>query len=137
VVETPRLYWVIFEDKPFMTVDNAIGSPYQDRSDVTWTNLRPTGPDIWAARSNDFRRELQPARFGQPQQPLITTPTDSRRRRAIATRPVLAAVPGPDGALYVVYANFNNAVAGADNRNTMLPGHHGRWRHFRCPRQGC
>jgi len=27
---------------------------------------------------------------------------------------------GPDGALYVVYANFNNAVAGADNRNTML-----------------
>src|SRR6202023_2281370 len=27
---------------------------------------------------------------------------------------------GSDGALYVTYANFNNAVAGSDNRNQIL-----------------
>ena len=31
-----------------------------------------------------------------------------------------AAVHRPDGTLYVVYANFNNAVSGNDNRNQIL-----------------
>ena len=38
---------------------------------------------------------------------------------------------GPDGALYVAYNNYNNAVSGNDNRNQILLSKGDAWRKLR------
>jgi hypothetical protein len=45
----------VFEDKQLMTVDNTVGSPFQDRIYVTWTEFAADGTAyIWSAHSNDY-----------------------------------------------------------------------------------
>jgi len=49
------------EDKPYMTVDNHIGSPFQDRIYVTWTEFASTGSAyIWESYSSDYGEHFSP-----------------------------------------------------------------------------
>ncbi|MDQ6721703.1 MAG: glycoside hydrolase, partial [Candidatus Dormibacteraeota bacterium] len=108
-----------FQDKPYMTVDNHVGSPFQDRVYVAYTEFTASGTGIiYSSFSNDY---------GQ---------TFSNRVAVVTTSnlcPVSVGDPGtcdfqsfanpftgPDGAYYIVFSNFNNAVRGADNRNQVL-----------------
>jgi hypothetical protein len=109
-------------DKPYMTVDNTVGSPFQDRIYVTWTFFDGDGTAyIFGAYSSDYGEsfstpvvvssdsDLCPNDFGVP------TP-NGRCNENQFSQPFA----GPDGALYVVWTNYNNAVEGNDNRNQML-----------------
>jgi hypothetical protein len=122
VVETRDSTGVILEDKPFMTVDNTIGSPYQDRIYVTWTEFAADGTGyIWASRSNDYGESFSPRVLVSRNSPFCTntygvpTPQGNCNENQFSQP-----FTGTDGALYVVYANFNNTVTGSDNRNQML-----------------
>src|SRR6266571_3974768 len=49
----------VLEDKPYMTVDNHVGSPFQDRIYVTWTEFAADGSAyIWESHSNDYHNQI-------------------------------------------------------------------------------
>jgi len=109
-------------DKQLMTVDNTVGSPFQDRVYVTWTTYAPDGTAyIYEAFSADYGETFSAPvlvsgdtglcdfTFGLP------TP-QGRCNENQFSQPFTA----PDGTLYVVWANFNNAVSGTENRNQMM-----------------
>ena len=99
-------------DKQLMTVDNRKGSPFQDRVYVSWTLFAADGTAyIYEAYSKDYGETfsapvlvskdsgLCPNSFGIP------TP-NGRCNENQFSQPFV----GPDGALYVAWANFNNGV---------------------------
>ena len=112
----------VLEDKQLLTVDNHVSSPYRDRIYVTWTEFAANGTSyIYESHSSDYGETFSPRvlvsgtmasctnTFGVP------TPNGSCNENQFSDPFV-----GSDGALYVVWANFNNAVTGNDNRNQML-----------------
>jgi hypothetical protein len=107
---------VPLEDKPYMAIDDGMTSPFRDRIYVTWTLFAADGSAyIFAAHSSDYGRT-----FSAPV--AVTNTSDSS-----ALCPTTFGVPtangpcnenqfsdpfvGPDGNLYVAYANFNNGLA--------------------------
>jgi hypothetical protein len=109
-------------DKQLMTVDNQPGSPFQDRVYVTWTTFTADGTAyIYEAHSADYGETF-------------STPVVVSTTSALCDRTFGLPTPqgtcnenqdsqpftGPDGTLYVVYNNFNNAVTGNENRNQVL-----------------
>jgi hypothetical protein len=114
---------IVLIDKPYMTVDNARGSPFQDRIYVTWTSFATDGSGyIYSAYSADYGETFST--------PVVVSGNNS----ALCIVTFGAGTPqgncnenqfsqpftGSDGTLYVVWANYNNTVTGADNRNQML-----------------
>jgi hypothetical protein len=74
VVETFDFTGAILEDKPFMTVDNTIGSPFQDRIYVTWTEFAADEPLLYQhLRSPDAAGQLQ-------REPILAAVHRTRRR---------------------------------------------------------
>ena len=112
-----------FEDKPYMTVDNHVGSPFQDRIYVVWTEFASDGTAyIWESYSSDYGEHFSPRHLVSLDSSLcpitygIATPQGQCNENQFADP-----FTGPDGAVYVVYANFNNGLKNAqDNRNQML-----------------
>jgi|SRR5690242_11262144 len=109
-------------DKPYMTVDNARGSPFQDRVYVTWTDFAADGTGyIYEAYSSDYGEHFSAPVIVSTDSSLcgntygIPTP-QGRCNENQNSQPFT----GPDGTLYVVYSNFNNVVTGSDNRNQIL-----------------
>ena len=116
-----------FIDKPYMTVDNTPSSPFRDRIYATWTDFAPDGSAfIYEAYSTDYGRT-----FSAP----VSVGDVSAASTALCPITYGAGTgngpcnenqfsdpfTGPDGNLYVVYANFNNGLSSAsDNRNQML-----------------
>jgi hypothetical protein len=109
-------------DKPYMTIDNHAGSPFQDRIYVTRTLFAADGSAyIYEAHSSDYGEtfsapvlvstdsSLCPVTFGVPT-------TNGRCNENQDSDPFT----GSDGNLYVVFNNYNNAVTGSDNRNQVL-----------------
>ena len=109
-------------DKQYLTVDNHRGSPFQDRVYVTWTLFAADGTAyIYESYSNDYAESFSAPvlvsagitlcanTFG------ISTPHGTCNQNQFSQP-----FTGADGALYVVYSNFNNAVSGLDNRNQIL-----------------
>jgi hypothetical protein len=112
----------VLEDKELMTVDNHVGSPFQDRIYVSWTEFAADGTAyIWEAYSSDYGEHFSNRHIVSGDTALcdqsygLATP-QGRCNENQYSQPFT----GPDGALYVVWSNFNNAVNGADNRNQML-----------------
>jgi hypothetical protein len=109
-------------DKQLMTVDNHVGSPFQDRIYVTWTSFASDGTAyIYEAHSSDYGETFS--------QPVLVSRTTSMCDNTFGlptprgtcnqnqdSQPFTAA----DGSLYVVFNNFNNAVAGNENRSQVL-----------------
>ena len=95
----------ILEDKPYVTVDDHAGSPFRDRIYVTWTEFTTTTALIYEASSSDFGESFGPRH-------LVSTAS------ALCRFPISAAggcdnnqfsqpFTGPDGALHVVWSNYN------------------------------
>jgi hypothetical protein len=111
-----------FLDKQLMTVDNHVGSPFQDRVYVTWTTFAPDGTAyIYEAYSNDYAEHFS--------SPVLVSATSSlcgftyglpTPRGTCNENQFSDPFVGSDGNLYVVWANYNNVVTGNDNRNQML-----------------
>jgi hypothetical protein len=127
-----------FLDKQLLTVDNHRGSKFRDRVYVTWTTFASDGSAyIYESHSADYAetwsapvrvsvanpglckvdpaRELDPdAEGGAGGQADAPAPSECFANQF--SQPFTA----PDGTLYVVWANFNNAVTAGDNRNQIL-----------------
>jgi hypothetical protein len=112
----------VLEDKQLIAVDASRSSPFRDRVYVTWTEFAADGSAyIYEAHSSDY---------GETFSPRVLVSTDS----ALCQRTFGVPTPqgrcnenqdsdpftGPDGALYVSWSNYNNAVTGTDNRNQVL-----------------
>ncbi len=112
-----------FEDKPYMTIDNHSGSPFQDRIYVTYTEFAADGSAyIWQSFSNDYGQTFSPRVLVSGNNTVLCTQTfgagtpNGNCNENQYSQPFT----GPDGALYVVFANFNNTQIAPDNRNQIL-----------------
>lgn len=117
-----------FIDKPFMTVDNHAGSPFQDRIYVTWTEFASDhSAFIYGAHSSDYGRtfskpvlvsgntSLCPNNYG-----FGTTATTGQHSNCNENQ-FSDPFTGADGNLYVAFNNTNNSVSGGgDNHNQIL-----------------
>jgi hypothetical protein len=112
-------------DKPYMTVDNHVSSPFRDRVYITWTLFTPDGTGyLYEVHSSDYGQTFSSPVLVSTTSPLcsntlgLPTPHGTCNQNQFSD-PFTA----PDGTLYVTYANFNNSVTGSDNRNQMLLVH--------------
>lgn len=107
-------------DKPYITIDNHAGSPFRDRIYVSYTYFAPNGTaTVWEAWSSDFARTFST--------PVLVSATSTLCPNSVVGADNCDAnqfsqpFTGPDGALYVIFDNFNNALNTAqDNRNQIL-----------------
>src|SRR3954470_9968357 len=129
-----------FLDKQLLTVDNHVGSRFRDRVYVTWTTFAPDGSAyIYESHSADYAETWSaPVRVSAAEPNLCKVDSDKGTDPdqggggdgdAADTPPAPGQCyanqfsqpfTGPDGALYVTWANFNNAVTTGDNRNQIL-----------------
>ena len=107
-------------DKPYMTVDNNVSSPFRDRVYVTYTLFGADGTvKIFEVFSSNFGET-----FSSPV--LVSTPSTLCPHSVVGTDNCDAETfsdpfTGSDGNLYVVYDNFNNSLSSAtDNHNQVL-----------------
>jgi hypothetical protein len=97
-------------DKQLMTVDATKGSPFQDRIYVTWTLFDADGTSyIYGAYSRDYGEHFSPPKLVSRDSALCApndqgVPTPQGRCN---TNQFSQPFTGPDGALYVVWANYN------------------------------
>jgi hypothetical protein len=113
----------VLEDKPYMTVDNHVGSQFQDRVYVTYTEFAADGSAyIYESFSSDYGEHFSPRVLVSATSALcvntfgVGTPHGNCNENQ-DSQPFT----GQDGALYVAFANFNNATKDAnDNHNQML-----------------
>ena len=110
-------------DKPYMAVDTSRSSRFRDRLYVAWAeyNLDFTADPIGFAWSDDHGAtwNLVPAISGTSAALCPVTFSGAPAGTCDANQfpqPFTA----PNGDLYVVFQNFNNAVSGDDNRNQIL-----------------
>jgi hypothetical protein len=102
-------------DKQLMTVDNHKGSPFQDRVYVTWTFFDEDGTAyIYAAHSSDYAESFSKPVLVSRASPLCTQDFDIPTPHGSCNENQFSQpFTGPDGALYVAWANFNNDTAHA------------------------
>jgi hypothetical protein len=112
----------VLEDKALMAIDDNPSSPFRDRIYVTWTEFAADGSAyIYETHSDDYGETFSPRVLVSADNAMcpITygagTPNGNCNENQDSDPFV-----GPDGALYVAYNNYNNAVAGNDNRNQVL-----------------
>jgi hypothetical protein len=103
----------VLEDKPYMTIDNHVGSPFQDRIYVTYTEFAADGTAyIWESYSADYGETFSPRVLVSTNSSLcpftygLPTPQGSCNENQFSDPFV-----GPDGNLYVAFSNFNDAAA--------------------------
>lgn len=126
------------QDKPYGTIDNnanacpasvtavqqgANCTPFQNRIYVTWTDFAADGSAyIWESYSSDYGEHFSDRHL------VSVTSTLCQNTYGLATangtcneNQFSNPFVGPDGTLYVVYNNYNNALSSAsDNENQML-----------------
>ncbi len=110
-------------DKQLLTVDANPRSPFRDRVYLSWTTFADDGTGyIYEAYSADYGETFSAPVLVSADTPLCANALGFPTPRGRCTQnqdsqPFV----GPDGTLYVVFNNFNNAVAGpADNHNQVL-----------------
>lgn len=110
-------------DKPYMTVDNNVGSPFQDRVYVTYTNFAADGTAyLFESHSNNYGESFSAPVLVSTTSPLCTNTfglptTNGTCNENQFSDPFV----GSDGALYVAYDNYNNSLSSAtDNHNQVL-----------------
>jgi hypothetical protein len=110
-------------DKQLMTVDHYVASPFRDRVYVTWTTFDADGTSyIFGAHSADYGETFSAPVLISGNSALCSNtfgiPTP---RGACNVNQFSDPAVGPDGALYVVWANFNTTPTSAiDNHLQML-----------------
>jgi hypothetical protein len=122
-VETFTQNPAVLTDKAYMTVDNNPGSPFRDRIYVTWTQFAADGSAyIMEVHSDDYGQSFSSPVVVSTTSPLCVntfgagTPDGPCNENQFSDP-----FTGPDGALYVAFNNFNNALSSAtDNHNQVL-----------------
>ena len=112
-----------FEDKPYMTIDNHTGSPFQDRIYVTWTEFAPDGSAyIYESHSSDYGEHFSPKVLVSQSSTLCVLTFGAGVTQGTCNENQFSQpFTGPDGNLYVVFDNYNNQpTAPGDNRNQIL-----------------
>ncbi|GAC1423052.1 MAG: sialidase family protein [Ktedonobacteraceae bacterium] len=111
-----------FLDKQYMTVDNHVGSPFQDRVYVTWTTFAANGTaNIYEAYSNDYAEHFSTPVLVSTTSSLCPNVVPGDAANSCDANQYSDPFTGSDGALYVVYANFNNSQSTTtDNHNQFL-----------------
>ena len=112
-----------FLDKPYMTVDNHTTSPFRDRVYVTWSTFSADGTAyIYGASSKDYGETFSAPVLVSGNNPTLCvntyglpTPHGNCNENQFSDP-----FTGANGALYVTWSNYNNAVSGSDNRNQIL-----------------
>jgi hypothetical protein len=109
-------------DKQLLTVDASTTSPFRDRVYVSWT--------VFAADGTAYIFEAHSADYGETfSAPVLVSGTSSLCDNTFGIPTPLGTCnenqdsqpfTAPDGTLYVVFNNFNNAVSGGENRNQVL-----------------
>jgi hypothetical protein len=96
-------------DKQYMTVDSDPSSPYRDRIYVTWTFFAADGTAyIYGAYSRDHGESFSSPKLVSTTSPLCSNPVGAPTPQgACNVNQFSQPVTGPDGALYVVWANYN------------------------------
>jgi hypothetical protein len=109
-------------DKQLMSVDDHVGSPFRDRVYVTWTQFAEDGTGyIYASHSADYAETFSAPVVVSTTSAMcdntydLPTPFGTCNQNQ-DSQPFTA----PDGTLYVVYNNYNNAVSGGENRNQVF-----------------
>jgi hypothetical protein len=113
----------VLTDKPYMTVDNNPSSPFRDRIYVTWTQFADDGTAyIYEVHSDDYGQTFSSPVVVSTTSPLcantfgVPTPQGTCNENQFSDP-----FTGPNGTLYVAFANFNNSVANSnDNHNQVL-----------------
>ncbi|HEY3922499.1 MAG TPA: sialidase family protein [Gaiellaceae bacterium] len=107
----------VLEDKALMAIDDTVGSPYQDRIYVTWTEFAADGSAyIYETHSSDYGETFSPRVLVSKDSPLCTftygagTPNGNCNENTFSDP-----FTGPDGALYVAWSNFNDSGANLGN----------------------
>ncbi|MEC3981957.1 sialidase family protein [Amycolatopsis sp. H20-H5] len=110
-------------DKQLLTVDNNVRSPYRDRVYLSWTTFADDGTAyIYEAYSADYGETFSAPVLVSADSALCPNGLGAPTPRGRCTQnqdsqPFV----GPDGALYVVYDNFNNALTTpTDNHSQVL-----------------
>jgi hypothetical protein len=112
-------------DKQYMTVDNHRGSPFQDRIYLTWTLFAADGTSyIYGAYSRDYGETFSTSKLVSTTSALCTnTQGVDTPQGTCNSNQFSQPITGPDGALYVVWDNYNLTgvrPAGLDNRAQVL-----------------
>lgn len=113
----------VLEDKQLLTVDNHLGSPFQDRVYVSWTLFAADGTGyIYEAYSKDYGETFSSPRLVSRNSALCTNTFGVATPHGTCNENQFSApFTGSDGALYVAYNNYNSqATAGADNSYQVL-----------------
>ncbi|MFZ0889309.1 MAG: sialidase family protein [Candidatus Binataceae bacterium] len=111
------------EDKPYMTVDNHVKSAFRDRIYVTWTEFLPDGATyIWEVNSNDYGETFSSRVLVSSDSALCPNTQGAGTSYGRCNENQFSQpFTGPDGSLYVVFANYNSSTTGAaDNRSQIL-----------------
>ncbi|MDQ1420479.1 MAG: hypothetical protein QOJ52_2441 [Acidimicrobiaceae bacterium] len=111
-----------FLDKQLMTVDNHVGSPFQDRIYVSWTEFAANGTAyIYESHSRDFGESFSNKVLVSATSAVCTNTFDiDTPNGACNENQFSQPFTGPDGALYVTYANFNNQATSGDNNHYQM-----------------
>jgi hypothetical protein len=112
-----------FEDKEYLAVDANVGSPYQDRIYVTWTEFTASGTAyIYEEYSSDYGESFSAPVLVSGDNPTLCDQTYGLPTFNGSCNSNQFSDPfvGPDGDLYVAWANYNTAVTGNENFNRIL-----------------
>ena len=111
-----------FNDKPYMTVDDHVSSPFRDRIYLTWT--------LFAADGSAYIYEVHSDDYGQTfSAPVLVSGTSSLCTNTMGVptshgtcnnNQFSDPFTAPDGTLYVAYDNFNTPLTGSDNHFQVL-----------------
>jgi hypothetical protein len=121
-VETLNSTPGVLTDKPYMTIDNNPSSPFRDRIYLTWTQFAADGSAyIYEVSSSDYGQTFSSPVVVSTTSPLCTHPSGGGTPQGPCNNNQFSdPFTGPDGTLYVAFANYNNTVTGQDNRSQVL-----------------
>jgi len=101
----------VSEDKPYVAVDDGARSPFRDRVYVTWTEFTASGALIYEASSSDFGETFGPRHLVSTASALCRFPIGPGG--GCDNNQFSQPFTGPDGALHVVWSNYNSVDLGA------------------------
>jgi hypothetical protein len=115
-------------DKQYMTIDDTVGSPFQDRIYVSWTLFAADGTAyIYLAYSRDHGESFSTPKLVSGDSALCVNTHDVATPQGRCNNNQFSQpFTGPDGALYVVWDNYNvtattGADEGSDNNRAAVP----------------
>ena len=113
----------VLEDKQLIAVDNKVGSPFQDRIYVTWTDFAADGSAyIYEAFSKDYGESFSSRVVVSKSSSACTNTFGAGTPNGLCNANQFSQpFTGPDGSLYVTYANYNNQpISGTDNHYQVM-----------------